>query len=56
MEFWKKENGDRFKINSPIFCQRYGLKLSHQSYLTHLNTACITDKALFYSEVFVVSS
>ena len=38
MEFWKKENGDRFKINSPILSQRYGLKLSHQSYLTHLNT------------------
>ena len=35
-EFWKKENGDRFKINSPILRQRYGLKLSHHPYLTHL--------------------
>ena len=37
MEFWKKENGDRFKINSPILSQRYGLKLSHHPYLTHMN-------------------
>ena len=42
MEFWKKENGDRFKINSPILSQRYGLKLSHHPYLTHLtDTLCI---------------
>ena len=39
MEFWKKENGDRSKINSPILSKRCGLKLSHQSYLTHLNAA-----------------
>ena len=37
IEFWKKENGDRFKINSPILRQRYGLKLGHHMYLTHLN-------------------
>ena len=37
MEFWKKENGDSFEINSPILSQRYGLKLSHHPYLTHLN-------------------
>ena len=36
IEFWKKKNGDRFKINSPILRQRYGLKLSHHPYLTHL--------------------
>ena len=36
MEFWKKENGDHFNINSPIMRQRYGLKLSHHPYLTHL--------------------
>ena len=41
IEFWKAENGDRFKINSPILRQLYGLKFSHHPYLTHL-TATIT--------------
>ena len=36
-EFWKKKNGDRSKINSPILRQRYGLKFSHHPYLTHLS-------------------
>ena len=47
-EFWKKENGDCLKINSPILCQRYGLKLSHQSYLTHLNRS-------FFFKTFVAN-
>ena len=37
MEFWKKENGDRFIINGPILSQRYSLKIGHHPYLTHLN-------------------
>ena len=37
IEFWKKKNGDRFKINSPILRQRLGLKFSRHLYLTHLN-------------------
>ena len=45
MEFWKKENGDRFKINSPILSQRYGLKLSHHPYLTHMNRPHMKEKS-----------
>ena len=48
-EFWKKKNGDRSKINSPILRQRYGLKFSHHPYLTHLNITCTpkTSMSLF---------
>ena len=41
MKFLKKENGDCFKINSPILSHRYGLKLSHHPYLTLLNGTLI---------------
>ena len=31
-EFWKKENGDCLKINSPILCQREDHAISHHPY------------------------
>ena len=38
---WKKENGDRLEINSPILCQRDDLKISHHPYLAHLSVSAI---------------
>ena len=53
-EFWKKKNGDRSKINSPILRQRYGLKFSHHPYLTHLNIMVNMQKLFNYSQILKI--